>query len=203
MSVASFFTKEDKDKIVQAIKDAEKETSGEIRLHLDLRCTGEALDMAVKMFEKLKMHETQLRNGTLIYLAVKDHKFAIFGDEGINEIVPNNFWEDVKEEIMLKLLRLKFKIPKMRRMLLDTGHQELEEGNYWHDNEWGNCYCMKCLTIPGKNKLGKLLMKIRDELLTEDVQAVPEKLELEEAKRIIDESLDPEFYRKEIVDDNS
>jgi len=112
-------------------------------------------------------------------------------------------WEDVKEEIMLKLLRLKFKIPKMRRMLLDTGHQELEEGNYWHDNEWGNCYCMKCLTIPGKNKLGKLLMKIRDELLTEDVQAVPEKLELEEAKRIIDESLDPEFYRKEIVDDNS
>ena len=51
------------------------------------------------MFEKLKMHETQLRNGTLIYLAVKDHKFAIFGDEGINEIVPENFWEDVKEEM--------------------------------------------------------------------------------------------------------
>jgi uncharacterized membrane protein len=99
MSVASFFNKEEKDKIILAIKDAEKETSGEIRLHLDLRCIGNALDQAVRMFEKLKMHETQLRNGTLIYLAVKDHKFAIFGDEGINEIVPDNFWEDVKEEM--------------------------------------------------------------------------------------------------------
>ena len=99
MSVAGFFSKEEKEKIIQAIKDAEKETSGEIRLHLDLRCKGEALEHAVKMFEKLKMHETQLRNGTLIYLAIQDHKFAIFGDEGINEIVPDNFWEDVKEEM--------------------------------------------------------------------------------------------------------
>ncbi len=99
MGVANFFKKEEKEKIVQAIKDAEKETSGEIRLHLDLRCKGEALEQVVKMFEKLKMNETQLRNGTLIYLAVTDHKFAIFGDEGINEIVPDNFWEDVKEEM--------------------------------------------------------------------------------------------------------
>jgi uncharacterized membrane protein len=99
MGVANFFNKEEKEKIIQAIKDAEKETSGEIRLHLDLRCKGEALEQVVKMFEKLKMYETQLRNGTLIYLAVTDHKFAIFGDEGINEIVPDNFWEDVKEEM--------------------------------------------------------------------------------------------------------
>ncbi|MCK4558406.1 MAG: TPM domain-containing protein [Calditrichia bacterium] len=99
MGVANFFKKEEKEKIIQAIKDAEKETSGEIRLHLDLRCKGEALEQVVKMFEKLKMNETQLRNGTLIYLAVTDHKFAIFGDEGINEIVPDNFWEDVKEEM--------------------------------------------------------------------------------------------------------
>ena len=99
MGVANFFKKEEKEKIVQAIKDAEKETSGEIRLHLDLRCKGEALEQVVKMFEKLKMYETQLRNGTLIYLAVTDHKFAIFGDEGRNEIVPDNFWEDVKEEM--------------------------------------------------------------------------------------------------------
>lgn len=70
-------------------------------------------------------------------------------------------WEEIKDEVMLKLLLLKFKIPAMRRKLLDTGHQELEEGNYWHDNEWGSCYCMKCRTIPGNNKLGKLLMKVR------------------------------------------
>ena len=99
MGVSNFFNKEQKDKIIQSIKDAELATSGEIRLHIESRCKGEALDRAVEMFAKLKMHETQLRNGTLIYLAVKDHKFAIFGDEGINEIVPDNFWEDAKEEM--------------------------------------------------------------------------------------------------------
>jgi predicted NAD-dependent protein-ADP-ribosyltransferase YbiA (DUF1768 family) len=61
-------------------------------------------------------------------------------------------------------LRQKFAIPELRRQLLDTGHQELEEGNYWHDNEWGNCYCMKCRTIAGKNKLGILLMQVREEI---------------------------------------
>jgi len=97
MGVANFFNKEEKEQIIQAIKDAEHQTSGEIRLHLESHCKGDALERAVQMFEKLKMHETQLHNGTLIYLAVKDRKFAIFGDEGINEIVPDNFWEDVKE----------------------------------------------------------------------------------------------------------
>jgi len=97
MGVANFFNKEEKEQIIQAIKDAEHQTSGEIRLHMESHCKGDALERAVQMFEKLKMHETQLHNGTLIYLAVKDRKFAIFGDEGINEIVPDNFWEDVKE----------------------------------------------------------------------------------------------------------
>ena len=99
MGVANFFNKEEKEKIILAIKEAENQTSGEIRLHLESRCKGDALERAVQMFEKLKMHETQLRNGTLIYLAVTDRKFAIFGDEGINEIVPDNFWEDVKHEM--------------------------------------------------------------------------------------------------------
>jgi len=99
MGIVNFFNKEEKSKIIQAIQNAEKETSGEIRVHLESRCKGEALTRAVQLFQKLKMHETQLHNGTLIYLAVKDHKFAIFGDEGINEIVPENFWEDVKEEM--------------------------------------------------------------------------------------------------------
>ena len=99
MNVANIFNKEEKAKIIQAIKDAELETSGEIRLHLESRCKGDALQRTVRVFEKLKMHETHLRNGTLIYLAIKDQKFAIFGDEGINEIVPDDFWEDVKDEM--------------------------------------------------------------------------------------------------------
>jgi uncharacterized membrane protein len=99
MSLSNFFNKAENEKIIQAIRDAEDQTSGEIRLHLESRCTGDALDRTVQIFEKLKMHETRLRNGTLIYLAVKDRKFAIFGDEGINEIVPDNFWQDLKEDM--------------------------------------------------------------------------------------------------------
>ena len=98
-SVKKFFTAEEQKKIIAAIQEAEKETSGEIRLHLESRCKGDPLARAVKIFASLKMHKTKLRNGTLIYLAVLDRKFAIFGDEGINKVVPENFWEDVKEEM--------------------------------------------------------------------------------------------------------
>lgn len=97
MNIEKFFSKEQKKQIVDAIQQAENRTSGEVRVHIETTCKTDALDRAVKMFEKLKMHETELRNGTLIYLAVKDKKFAIFGDEGINEIVPENFWQDVRD----------------------------------------------------------------------------------------------------------
>ena len=97
MNVKKFFTKDQKEKIVEAIQKAEKETSGEIRIHLESKCKGDALERAVKMFAKLKMHQTELHNGVIIYLAVQDKKFAIFGDKGINEAVPDDFWEDVKD----------------------------------------------------------------------------------------------------------
>jgi uncharacterized membrane protein len=97
MNPAKFFTEEEKERIVQAIKEAEKETSGEIRLHIESKCKGDPLQRAMKVFAKLKMHKTALRNGVIIYLAIDDRKFAIYGDKGINEKVPENFWEDVKE----------------------------------------------------------------------------------------------------------
>jgi uncharacterized membrane protein len=97
MNPAKFFTEEEKERIVQAIKEAEKETSGEIRLHIESRCKGDPLQRAMKVFARLKMHKTALRNGVIIYLAIDDRKFAIYGDKGINEKVPENFWEDVKE----------------------------------------------------------------------------------------------------------
>ncbi|HGY57457.1 MAG TPA: TPM domain-containing protein [Caldithrix abyssi] len=99
ISVKKFFTKEEKEHIVEAIREAEKETSGEIRLHLETVCKGDPLERAMKLFQKLKMFQTEQRNGVIIYLAVKDRKFAIYGDKGINEVVPENFWEDVKEEM--------------------------------------------------------------------------------------------------------
>ncbi len=108
MNIKKFLTESEKQRILQAIKEAETETSGEIRLHLETRCKGDALDRAVSVFKKLKMHETHLRNGTLIYLAVADRKFAIFGDEGINEIVPENFWQDVKNDMGMYFKEGKF-----------------------------------------------------------------------------------------------
>jgi uncharacterized membrane protein len=97
MKASDFFTEKQKNEIVQAIKMAEHETSGEIRVHIELNCKGEVLDRAAMIFAKLKMHKTDLRNGVLFYLAVEDKKFAVIGDVGINNSVPQGFWDSVKE----------------------------------------------------------------------------------------------------------
>ena len=71
-------------------------------------------------------------------------------------------WEEVKENIMLEALRTKFSIKGLKEKLLATGDEELVEGNFWHDNFWGVCSCSKCGN-KGQNKLGKLLMQVREE----------------------------------------
>ena len=100
MSVENFFSPEEKKQITDAIAEAEKNTSGEIRLHMEGHCTIEVLDRAAYIFGKLKMHETTQRNGVLFYLAVNDRKFAILGDAGINKLVPVNFWDEIKETML-------------------------------------------------------------------------------------------------------
>lgn len=95
------FSKDEKDQIVQSIKSAENLTSGEIQVHLENHCKMDVMDRASEIFSILKMHKTKLRNGVLFYMAVKDHKFAILGDEGINENVPADFWDEIKENMML------------------------------------------------------------------------------------------------------
>lgn len=97
MGIKSFLTNEQQSAIVQAIVEAEKATSGEIRVHVESSCKGDVLDNAAHVFKKLKMHKTALRNGVLIYLAVNDRKFAILGDAGINSKVPDGFWDQVKD----------------------------------------------------------------------------------------------------------
>ncbi|MFW5754852.1 MAG: TPM domain-containing protein [Marinilabiliaceae bacterium] len=91
------FTKEQRKQITDAIKEAELNTSGEIRVHIEKRCPEDVLDRAAFWFKKLKMHKTEKRNGVLFYLAVKDRKFAIIGDAGINAVVPEGFWDNIKE----------------------------------------------------------------------------------------------------------
>ena len=84
-------------RVVEAIKQAELNTSGEIKVHIENRCKGDVEERSLFVFDKLKLNETKLRNGVLIYLAVRDHKFAILGDEGINKVVEDGFWNDVKD----------------------------------------------------------------------------------------------------------
>ena len=99
-SARDFFTREQRDDIKQAIMNAELDTSGEIRVHIDSKCKGEVMDRAYKVFNQLKIHKTELRNGVLFYLAIKNRKFAIIGDEGINDVVPDDFWEELKMHML-------------------------------------------------------------------------------------------------------
>ena len=103
-SAKNFFSQEEQEDIKQAIMNAELDTSGEIRVHIENVCQGESLDRAVYVFQKLKMDKTELRNGVLIYLAVKNRKFAIIGDQGINKVVPPGFWDQTKQ-VMLNHFR--------------------------------------------------------------------------------------------------
>lgn len=97
-SVKTFFSEEEKEKIVDAIKQAELQTSGEIRLHVESKCAIDPVKRATQLFHELNMHNTQLRNGVLFYLAVKTRHFAVVGDEGINSKVGDTFWTQIKEQ---------------------------------------------------------------------------------------------------------
>jgi uncharacterized membrane protein len=97
MTAKSFFSAEQQNRIIAAIKAAESNTSGEIRVHIENHCKGDILDRSAMVFNILKMDKTAARNGVLIYLAIKDKKFSIIGDKGINKVVEKDFWNDVKD----------------------------------------------------------------------------------------------------------
>ena len=93
--VEDFLTREQEQKIVKAIRTAELQTSGEIRVHLEATTHKETTDRATEVFYYLKMDETKHKNGVLFYLAVDDKKFAVIGDENINDKVPVDFWKNI------------------------------------------------------------------------------------------------------------
>ena len=97
MKVKEFIGTKGEELVVQAIKEAELNTSGEIRVHIESKCASDPLQRAVYVFNYLKMYQTQARNGVLIYVAVESRKFAIIGDAGINNAVPDNFWDSIKQ----------------------------------------------------------------------------------------------------------
>lgn len=91
-------TDEQQKQIVEAIRAAERSTSGEVKVHIEHHCTPpDVLDRAKEVFGMLQMQRTERHNGVLFYLAITDRQFAVLGDKGIDEVVPENFWESTRD----------------------------------------------------------------------------------------------------------
>lgn len=100
MMAKDFFSESEKNTILKCIREAEKNTSGEIRVHMERKCKKDVLDRASEVFVELQMHKTQSRNGILFYLSYKDKQFAILGDVGVHQKVKEKFWDEVKEKVV-------------------------------------------------------------------------------------------------------
>lgn len=99
---SKFFSEQEQNQIVEAIKTVEKNTSGEIRVHLESICWGDSMERAKKVFKKLKMHETKEQNGILIYIATESHKIAVIGDGGIHKKLGKEYWDKIVQGIISK-----------------------------------------------------------------------------------------------------
>lgn len=110
MSVTDgFLTREEEHEIVNAIVTAEKNTSGEIRVHIEKHSEKPPLERAQEVFHQLGMDATQARNGVLFYVGVDDHTFAIIGDEGIDKVVEDDFWDCTKDVVIERFKEKRFK----------------------------------------------------------------------------------------------
>ena len=132
--VEDFLTKEEEQEIVSAIRTAELNTSGEIRVHIEASSDkDDAFHRALKVFQTLKMYETEQKNAVLIYVAVEDHKFVIYGDEGINNVVPVNFWDTTKNVMQNHFKKGDFKQGIVEGIL--KAGQELKAHFPWQSND--------------------------------------------------------------------
>jgi uncharacterized membrane protein len=98
-SIEKFLSAQDEEAVIEAIRIAEKKTSGEIRVHIEHNCDNDVFEHALEIFHYLKMDNTKLQNGVLIYVAVDKREFVIYGDKGINEVVDNDFWNCTRDII--------------------------------------------------------------------------------------------------------
>lgn len=113
--VEDFLSKKEEEEVVEAIRVAEKSTSGEIRVHIEkTHGDQDIFERAMEVFHLLKMDNTKLDNGVLIYVAVEDRDFVIYGDKGINDVVPPDFWESTKDAIVAQ-----FKAGNFKQGLID------------------------------------------------------------------------------------
>lgn len=108
-AVEGFLTAREEEEIVAAIRQAERKTSGEIRVHIEGSTQDDLMEHTKEIFHFLKMDNTRYRNGVLIYIAVKSHKFCIYGDQGINEVVPKGFWDSTRDKMQEQFKKGAFK----------------------------------------------------------------------------------------------
>jgi uncharacterized membrane protein len=112
--IERFLSAQDEEEIMEAIRIAEQNTSGEIRIHIEESSKKAVQDRALELFHSLKMDNTKLQNGVLIYVAIADKSFAIYGDKGINGVVSINFWDSTKD-----IMETHFKNGHFKQGLID------------------------------------------------------------------------------------
>ena len=131
--VEEFLTSEEELEIVQAIRQAERNTSGEIRVHIEKSTDISHYNRALEVFHSLKMFNTKQQNAVLIYVAVEDHKFVIYGDKGIDKVVSENFWETTKN-----VMQQQFKMKQFKQGIVDgvlKAGEELKVHFPWQIND--------------------------------------------------------------------
>ncbi|NNF18952.1 MAG: TPM domain-containing protein [Flavobacteriaceae bacterium] len=131
--VEAFLSPEDELEIVEAIRKSELMTSGEIRVHLEAHSDTAAFERAGQVFHGLKMDHTRERNGVLFYVAVEDHKFAIYGDTGIDKVVPEGFWNEIKDTIERHFKKKQFKDGLIKGILM--AGKALQEHFPWNNDD--------------------------------------------------------------------
>jgi len=121
ISRKDFFTPEEKNQIVEAIRSAEKQTSGEIRVFVESRCRFvDPLDRATEVFWMMKMEDTAQRNGVLVYVAIKDKQLAVYGDKGIHEKVGDAYWNEEVRMILSHFRKVSY-AEAISKIVLDIG----------------------------------------------------------------------------------
>lgn len=128
-----FLSTEAESEIVAAIREAERETSGEIRVHLEKTHNGDTFLRAQEVFFQLKMDRTRERNGVLLYIAVEAKSFVILGDSGIDKVVPNNFWDTTRDVIEQHFRKGDFKSGIIAGIL--SAGQELKAHFPWRSDD--------------------------------------------------------------------
>jgi len=131
--VENFLTSAQEQEIIEAIRLAERDTSGEIRVHLEKSSEKEVIERAKEVFYFLKMDETKQQNAVLFYVAVDDKKFSVIGDKGIHEVVSDTFWNSIKDTVLEQFKNNKYS-EGLKLGIIETGLKLKQYFPYQHDD---------------------------------------------------------------------